>query len=165
MIEHADPMKSPPVLHIAWRMLMALAAGLAFGLLGSLLPGHPDWFGPLFLALAPLLTLLGMIGMLTVGPRKKRRLLGALGIGWLSWFGIWLAVLVWESFQSQMISDCFHADPPCQPTTVPFWGDYAWLFLFVFFFWLMVGLVYVLVGAVITGIVLNQRTSKPKSSQ
>lgn len=153
---------------IIWRMIIALAAGLVLGLLVILLYSHLNWsiaFDPLFFS--PLL-LLGVVGRLIAGPPKKpRELLLGLGIGGLSWFGIWLTVLVWDSFQPQTVYDCFHADPPCSPTTVPFWGPYVLIDLFAFFLFLVVGLVFVIVGVVVTSIVLDaihQRANRPESS-
>jgi MFS family permease len=172
MTGHGDQMDRQRGLILAGHMMLAFVGGLLLGVLGSLLLGALDWSGNLFFLLAPLL--LGIIGMLTAGPRTKRPALG-LGIGWMSWFGVWLAVLVWASFHPQTISDCFHADPPCYPTTVSFWGAYVWLNLFVFIVFLSVGLVNVLVGAAITSIAasiatnivqraVRRRTAMPKSS-
>lgn len=129
MIGHDGQRNRQPGPTLPWRM-MALVGGLVLGLLGSLLLGSLDWSGYLFVLIAPLL--LGMIGSLTGGPRKKRPKLGGLGIGVISWFGVWLSVLEWESFQPQTITDCLHTDAPCYPTTVPFWGEYVWLYLLVF---------------------------------
>jgi hypothetical protein len=146
--------------------MMAFIGGLLLGLLGSLLLSSLDWSGYLFVLIAPLL--LGMIGSLTVGPHKKRPKLGGLGIGVISWFGVWLSVLGWQSFQPQTITDCLHTDSPCYPTTVPFWGVYAWLYLLVFFIAFCVGLLNVLVSWFITSIVLHvvrRQATKPKSSR
>jgi len=143
--------------------MMAFVGGLLLGLLGSLLL---DWPGYLFVLIAPLF--LGMLGSLTVGPRKKRPKLGGLSIGVISWFGVWLSVLAWESFQPQRVTDCLLTDAPCHPTTVPFWGEYTELFLFVFLLSLGVGLVTVLGSWFISSIVFDvvrRRATRRKSSQ
>lgn len=166
MFEHDEQMRRQLGLPNVWRLILAFVGGLLLGLLGSLLLGSLDWSGYLFVLIAPLL--LGMIGSLTVGPLKKRPKFGGFGIGVISWFGVWLSVLGWESFQPQTISDCFHADPPCYPTTVTFWGGYVWLVLLGFFIAFCVGLVNVLVSWFITCIVLDEarrRANKPDSSQ
>lgn len=153
MIGHDEQARGQPGLALTWRVLLAFVGGLVLGLLGSLLLGSFDWSGKLFVLFGPLL--LGMIGRLMVGTRAKDPEPGGLAMGWMSWFGVWLAVLGWESFQPQTISGCFHADPPCYPTTVPFWGEDAWFFLLGFFLYLIVGLVIVVVGVSITSIVLH----------
>jgi hypothetical protein len=164
MTGYDHQMSRQPGLPLIFCLLIALLAGLLVGLLLILL-GYLAWPGSLFLLLSPLPALLGMIGRLVVGPRKKRPLLIWSGIGGLSWFVSWLSVLMWMSFQPQTIQDCSFPDGPCLQTTVSFWGDYAGELLFVFFFFLGVGLVYVLVGVVFTSIVLDsmrQRANKPK---
>jgi hypothetical protein len=165
---HAEQRKRRPGLPIVWRLILAFVGGLVLGMLGILLFGALGWRGLLVLLLSPLPTLLGVVGRLTVGLRTKRPDLGGLGMGGLSCFGAWLAILGWESFQPQTRPfDCFQTDPgvPCSPTTIPFWGDSAWFFLLVFVFFLGVELVYVVVSVVGTSIVLRQKAAKPESSQ
>lgn len=153
MNEHDDQMEKKPGLTVILRMLIALVVGLLLGFLGSLLFGQPDWSGELFLLLTPLL--LGVVGMLTVGTRNKRPMKIGCGTGGLLWFGAWLSFLVWESFQPQTITDCFHDDPPCGPRIIPFWGEYAGLFLIVFLVYLGLGLLFVAVSVVSTSGVLE----------
>jgi hypothetical protein len=87
--------------------------------------------------------------------RNQRPLFNGLCTGWLAWVGVWLSFVVWESFQPQTITDCFLADPRCGPTTVPFWGGYAGLFLFFYLIFLGLGLFFVAVGSAITSLVLD----------
>ena len=53
------------------------------------------------------------------------------------------------------LQDCFLADPRCGPTTVPFWGGYAGLFLFFYLIFLGLGLFFVAVDSAITSLVLD----------
>ena len=143
-------------LPMIWRLMIALAAGLVLGLLDSLLIlSHSDVPGSLNLLIFFSLLLVGVIARLTVGPRKEYPELVGLRIGGIAWFGIWLAVLVWNSFQPQIIRDCLFSDGYCTPTTVPFWGPYIWIELIIFLFILLVGEVLVIVGVAVTTIVLD----------
>jgi hypothetical protein len=149
MNEHDDQKKRNPF--FATSKVVAFGVGLLLCFIGSRLDPIINLYSVLFLPL-----LLGMIGMLMVSARKKRPLFNGLGPGWLVWVGVWLSFVVWESFQPQTLDLCnFHEDQPCGPTTVPFWGKYAGLFLSGYFVYLALGLVFVAVGSASTSLMLD----------
>lgn len=153
MNEHYYQQKRPvPVFAIA--TLVTFGIGLLLGFVGNLFLVQPGEGSVVLLLLFPLL--LGMIGMLAVDVCNQRQLFNGLCAGWLAWGGLWLSSLLWESFQPQAITDCLHSDgAPCGPTFVPFWGEFALLFLFVYIVVLAFGLFFAAVGSTITYLVLN----------
>jgi hypothetical protein len=147
------------------RLLLALSVGLLLGFLGSHLFGQRDWSRPLFLLLAPLL--LGMTGMLTVRTRKERLIKSGFSTGWLLWFGVWVAVLLWKWFQPETITNCSFPDGPCASTILSFGNAYAGSGFLVFVVFLAWGLALVVIGAALMESVMTsaqRRGNKPKAS-
>lgn len=153
MNEHYYQQKRPvPVFAIA--TLVTFGIGLLLGFVGSRFLGQPEEGSIVPLLLLPLL--LGIIGMLAVDICNQRQMIDGLCAGWLAWAGLWLSSLLWELFQPQAITNCLHSDgAPCGPTFVPFWGEYALLFLIIYIVALAVGMIFAAMGSTTTYLVLN----------
>jgi hypothetical protein len=148
MIEQNYPLKQTFGLPMVWRLLLALAAGLALGGLGILLISQISWSIPGLCLPSPLLALPGVLGRLAAGVRTKRPLLSGFGLGGLAWFGLWLSLLLGVILLPETTSDCLH---DCPPITQSFSDDeFAPLVLIFLGFLLIWGLLLVLGGAAVT---------------